>query len=91
MPLVARPGPSPLQLVGELPAEAQAPLADCLVADHDAACGQDRLDIAQAQAEAVTQPHRVPDHLGRVAEAATRVGSMRHGRKAAMAQQGLPT
>jgi len=88
---VARLGPSSLQLVGELPTKAQAPLADALVADHDAAGGQDRLDVTQAQAEAVIQLHSVLDHLGRVAEAAVRVGSMHHGRKAAIARPGLPT
>ena len=91
MPLVARPRPAPLQLVREQATEAQAPLADRLVADHDPKGGEDRLDVAQAQAEAVIQPHRVLDHLGRVAEAAIRVGSMCHGRKAAMDRRRLPT
>ena len=45
---VARPWPAPLQLIRELPTKAQAPLADALVTDHDAAGGQDRLDVAQA-------------------------------------------
>jgi hypothetical protein len=46
VPLVARLGPAPLQGVGEQPAEAQAPLADALVADHDPARGQDQLDVS---------------------------------------------
>ena len=32
--------------------------------------GQDQLDVTQAQAEAVMQPRRVLDHLGRETEAA---------------------
>ena len=43
--LVAGPWTSPLQLVGEQPTETQAPLTDGLIADHDAAGGQDGFDI----------------------------------------------
>ena len=32
---------------------------------HDAALGQDQLDVTQAQAEDVIQPHGVADDLGR--------------------------
>ena len=69
MPFVARPGPAPLERVGERTPEAQAPGADALVADHDAALGQDRLNLTQAQAEAVVEPDSVADDLGRKAEA----------------------
>jgi len=90
-PLVTRLGPAPLRRVGEPPAEAQAPLTDALVADHHAAGGQDQLGIAQAQAEAVIEPDRVLDHLGREAEATVGVGERRHARHAAMAPPDLPT
>ena len=73
VPLVARPGPAALERGGKRPAEAQAPGADALVADHYAALGQDRLDLAQAQAEAVVEPYGVGDDLGREAEAAARL------------------
>lgn len=74
MPFVARLGPAPLQGAGEQPAEAQAPLSDALVGHDHAAGGQDGLDVAQAKAEAMIEPDRVLDHLGREAEAAVGVG-----------------
>ena len=46
--------------------------------DH-AALGQDQLDVAQAQAEAVIEPHRVLDDLSREAKAAVRVQRQVHG------------
>ena len=45
--------PAPLKGLGVGPSEAQAPLADGLVADHDASRCQDQLNFPQAQAEAV--------------------------------------
>jgi hypothetical protein len=48
--------------------------------------GQDRLDVAQAQAEAGMQPHRVRDDLGCEAEAAVKVGRRRHARHDAIAE-----
>ena len=74
VPLVARPGSAPLERGGEGVTKPPAPGADALVADHDAALGQNRLDLAQAQAEAVPEPHRMADDLGREAETAVRVG-----------------
>lgn len=68
-PLVARLGPAALERVGEVPAEAQAPLPDRLVADLDAARRQDQLYLPHAQAEAVVQPHGLADDRGREAEA----------------------
>lgn len=47
------------------------PLADALVADYDA---------AQAQAEAVIQPNRVLDDLGRLAKATVGVRAFIHSR-----------
>jgi hypothetical protein len=40
--------------------------------DHDAPLGQDQLDIPQAQAEHMIEPHRMVDDLGR--EAVSGVG-----------------
>ena len=73
VPLVAGLWPAPLQRIGEDPAEAQAPLADALVADDDPTRRQDQLNISQAQAEAVIEPDRMLDDRGREAEAAIRV------------------
>jgi len=66
---VARPWPPPSQPIGEHSSEAQAPVTDALVADHDAAGGQDQFDVTQAQAEAVIQPDCVLDDLGGKAKA----------------------
>ena len=74
MPFVAWLRATPLQRVGEQPAKTQRSLADALVEHHHAAGGQDGLDVAQAEAEAVIQSHRVLDHLGREAEAAVGIG-----------------
>jgi hypothetical protein len=62
--LVARPGPTSLQRIGKLPAEAYALPAEVLIADHHAAGGQDRLDVTQAETEAVVKPDRMPSGLG---------------------------
>ena len=53
-----------IQRVGEDPAEAQAPLADALVADDDPTRRQDQLNVSQAQAEAVIEPDRMLDDRG---------------------------
>ncbi len=58
--------------VGEVPAEAPAPLPNGLVADLDAARLQDQLDLPEVQAEAVVQPHGLADDRGREAEAAVK-------------------
>jgi hypothetical protein len=83
-PLVAQLWSASLQSVGEQPAEAQAPDADAFVADHDATGGEDCLDVAQAEARAVIQPHRMLDDLGRKAKAAVRVRRCGHIGQAAM-------
>ena len=57
VPFVARPWPAALERVGECSPEAQAPGANALVAHDDPALCQDRLNLAQAQAEAVVEPH----------------------------------
>ena len=50
-------------------------------------CGQDQLDVTQAQAEAVIEPDRVLDDLSRKAEATIRVQRQVHDPKAAMADR----
>jgi hypothetical protein len=50
----------------------------CLVSDHYAALGQDQLDIAQAEAEDVIQPHGVADNLGWEAVTMIGIGFWRH-------------
>jgi hypothetical protein len=77
-PLAAGFRPPPLESLGVSSSEAQAPLADGLVADHAASRRQDQLDFAQAEAEAVLQPDRLIDDVGRKAEAAVRVGRRAH-------------
>ena len=60
-PFVAGLRPPPLERLGIGSPEAQAPLADGLVADHDASRCEDQLDFTQTQAEAVIQPDRLVD------------------------------
>src|ERR1700736_581442 len=85
VPLVARLWPAPLQRIGEDPAEAQTPLADALVADHDPARRQDQLNITHAQTEAVIEPDGMLDDLAREAEALIQVRRHRHAAQPATA------
>jgi hypothetical protein len=91
VPLIARARPAPLERVGERPAEAPAPGADALVAHDDAALGQDQLDLAQAQAEAVVEPHGVADDLGRETEAAVGAGLGLHALRSAISLLAMPS
>ncbi len=83
VPGVTRPGPTASELVGEVGAEPEVPLPDALARDDDAPLGQDQLHVAQAQAEAVAQPHRRADDLRRKAAAGVgrgaRTSSDQHG------------
>ena len=58
MPLVAGPGQPPPDDIGELLAELQAPLADGLVADLEAAEGQHLHDHAQGERKAEPEGQR---------------------------------
>jgi hypothetical protein len=79
MPFIDAARGSPTDAVGELAAEFQAPLADRLVRDRDAARRQHLLDHAQAQLEPEIQPDRVADEFGGVAIASEkRVSVRRH-------------
>ena len=68
-PFVTGLRPAPLKALSVGPSEAQAPLANGLVADHDTPRGQDQFDLSQAQAEAVIQPDRLVDDFSRKTEA----------------------
>ena len=83
MPFVAWPRPAPLGPVGGGWSEPQVLGADAFVADDDATLCQDRLDVAQALAEAATKPDSVGDDLGRKAEAAVQVRHLCHGQQPA--------
>src|SRR4051794_20007135 len=72
VPLVARTGQPAADLVREALAELAGPLPHGLVADRDAAGGQQLLDHAQAQREAEVEPDGVADDLRR--EPVTGVG-----------------
>ena len=52
-------------LIGEALAELQRPLPHGLMADHDAARGEQFVHHAQAEREAEVQPYGVADDLGR--------------------------
>ena len=72
-PLVTGLRPPPSEALGVGASEAQTPLADGLVADHDPARCEDQLDLSQAQVEAVIQPNGLIDDFGRKTEAAVRI------------------
>src|SRR6185369_5805951 len=65
VPLVAGTGQPAADLVRERLAELERPLAHGLVADGDAAGGQQLLDHPQAEREAEVEPDRVADDLRR--------------------------
>jgi hypothetical protein len=54
------------------------PVSDAFVGDHHPALGLHRLDVAQAEAEDVIQPHDMADDLGPKAMAMIRTGLRRH-------------
>ncbi len=74
VPGIAWSRPPPAQLIGEAPAEFQAPAPDALVGDDHAPFGQQQLNIPQTQAEHIVEPHSVGDDLGGEAVPAVRVG-----------------
>src|SRR4051794_6631310 len=79
VPLVAGPRQPAADLVRERLAELERPLPHGLVADGDAAGGQQLLDHPQAEREAEVEPDRVADDLGREAVAGVgRSGGWRH-------------
>ena len=65
VPFISRARQPAADLVGERLAELQRPLLYRLVADHDAARGQQFVHHAQAQGKAEVEPDGVADDLGR--------------------------
>ena len=59
--------------------ERAAPLTDSLVRDRDATLGQEVFDIAEAQREAMVEPHRSRDDFGRESVSAV-VRGLSHAR-----------
>src|SRR3954447_10837716 len=79
VPLVAGTGQPSAGLVREALAELERPLPHGLVADRNAAGGQQLLDHPQGEREAEVEPDRVTDDLGREAVAGVgRSGGWRH-------------
>ncbi len=65
MPRIPGPRPVSAQSPGEFGAELAAPMADAFVRDHHTTFGEDDVDVPQAQAEKVIQPHCVTDDPAR--------------------------
>jgi hypothetical protein len=78
VPLVPRAWPAAAQAIGKSLAEFPAPSPNRLVGDHDAPFGQQQLNVTQAEAEHVIQPHSMADDLGREAMAVVRIGWWLH-------------
>ena len=67
MPLIAGSYSSSTQPFSEGGTELHAPLADRLMADHDATLGQQILNVAKAEVEAEVEPNGMGDDVGREA------------------------
>jgi hypothetical protein len=78
MPCIPRPRPTAAQPFGKFGTELMAPAPDALVGNQHGTFGEDQLDIAQAEAEHMIQPHGVTDDLGWEAMAMIRTGLGRH-------------
>ena len=63
VPLVARSGTPPLELIGVLLAKFPAPLADGLIRDDHSAFEEELFDIAVTEAEPLIQPDPMADDL----------------------------
>src|SRR6266568_973589 len=72
MPLVTGSHSSSTQPCSESRTELGAPLTDRLMADNDAALGEQILNVAEAEVETKVQPHGVRDDLGRKTVASVR-------------------
>jgi hypothetical protein len=78
VPRVPKPW-SPPHPFGKLGAELLAPLPDAsVVRDYHATLSRDQLDLTQAQAENILQPHGVAGDLGREAIAVIQTHLWRH-------------
>jgi hypothetical protein len=65
VPVVAEPALSSLQFPCIVRTEFLTPLPDRLIRHSESALGEKILDISEAQAEAMVNPHRIADKLGR--------------------------
>jgi hypothetical protein len=74
VPLVPRPWAAAANATGKALAEFPAPAPHCLIGDSNAPFGQEQLDIPQAEAEHMIQPHSMADDAGGKAMAVVRVG-----------------
>ena len=78
VPGVARPRPAPAQAGCDAAAELQVPPPEALAGEDHAPLGQEKFDIAEAQAERVTRPDRAADDLPEEAAAAIQIGRPVH-------------
>jgi hypothetical protein len=67
MPFVANLWSTASQLVSRVLAEFLTPVTDCLIGEYNPTLGQQLFDIAITEGEALVEPHRVTDDLGRKA------------------------
>jgi hypothetical protein len=65
VPVVAEPALSSLQFPSIVRTEFLTPLSDRFIRHNDSALGEKILDISEAQAEAMVNPDRIADNLGR--------------------------
>jgi hypothetical protein len=84
VPLIPGTGQPAANLVGKALTELQTPLPHRLVADDNAAGGNDLIDIAQAERKAEIQLYGETDDLGREAKATIGIGRGRHAQQVAM-------
>jgi hypothetical protein len=72
-PVIARSSLAAAQGLGVGAAELETPLPDRLVADRDSTLGQEVLNVPEAQAETMVEPHGMGDDLTRVSIASVRI------------------
>ena len=65
VPVVAQPSLASLQFPSIVRTEFLTPLSNRLIRDNDSALGEKIFDISKAQAEAMVNPDRITDDLGR--------------------------
>jgi hypothetical protein len=78
VPFVAWSRPAASQAIGEIRGKFLTPAGHRLVGDDNATLSQEQLNISQAEAEHVVQPHGVADDLGGEPMAIAGIGSRLH-------------
>ena len=91
VPLVPWPWSSATKATGKTLAEFPTPAPHCLVGDRGTPLGQEQLDIPQAVAERMIQPHSVADDLGGKAMAIVGIGRRLHVASLVRPQRGCQT